>query len=201
MSEESEFYDKKADEWEDGVSEERLEINRYFLTDVLKKNMTILDIGCGKGDLCVHYAGQGYRIFGVDFSSKMIAHAVNRKLADLDCTFVIADITKGIIFRSKFSLVMLLDTLEHVTDVERALTNSISLVDEKGHLYVTIPHPEYRKNRGMEAQPIDHAIDIDWLKEFMISRGMTIVKEKGYGHDFGAYTTYYGVLAKKGGEL
>lgn len=200
-----EFYDGMSTKWESGISDERIKINSYFLDDILKedKRMFILDVGCGAGCMSRRYIKEGHTVFGIDISTKMIQLAKNRTLQSLDIrhlsriVFIVRDITNLTNSLPKFDLVIANDVIEHTIDPEVALKNCIGLVADEGYIYITTPHPEYRKNTGMEGQPVDHVIEIGWLKEVLESGGLTIVKERGYGHDFGEYTTYFGVLAKK----
>lgn len=42
---------------------------------------SVLDVGCGSGDLSIHLAGLGYQTVGVDFVEAAIAHAQQKRTA------------------------------------------------------------------------------------------------------------------------
>ncbi len=44
-----------------------------------KSEQTFLDIGCGTGDLALALAKEGYRVYGIDADSQMIASALDKK--------------------------------------------------------------------------------------------------------------------------
>lgn len=189
------FYDKMATKWNISEnSEERIEINSWFLDDILKSGMKIIDIGCGGGALSKYYAGRGMKVTGIDFSSRMIEHA-KKGLKEDNPSFMVKDVVSTDNL-GEYDMVMLCDVLEHVLDPLTGLLNSANMVKSDGYLFITFPHPEYRKCKGLEGQPIDQILEIGWICNLLESWEFKIVKEKGYGQDFGDYTTYYGILAK-----
>jgi len=78
---------------------EKTKIIRNLLCKI-PKNMKIIDIGCGEGELVEHFAKQGWNITGLDlnYSSKYVkqANALNTKL------------------KTKFDVVICSDIIEHL---------------------------------------------------------------------------------------
>src|SRR5699024_191735 len=48
----------------------------HMITQSNKKISTILDLGCGTGEIAIRLAKQGYTITGVDYASDMLTHAM-----------------------------------------------------------------------------------------------------------------------------
>ncbi|KKK68883.1 hypothetical protein LCGC14_2939590 [marine sediment metagenome] len=184
-----EYYDKMSSEWKQGESEQRLEINTFFLADIMKINLSILDVGCGTGGFSKYYGDKGHVITGIDISPKMIDVA-KKNNPGFCLRFFSHDIMKpfgGL----DYDLVILCDSLEHFLYPLTGLKNSISKVKKGGHIYITWPHPEYRKEHLSEGQIIDAVVEIHDVKNLLDKSGFGILKEKDYG------TKYHGLLAKK----
>lgn len=57
-----------------------------------KKNLRILDVGCGTGFFTILLAKEGHQVTGIDLTPDMITHA--KKLAEeekADCQFAVMD--------------------------------------------------------------------------------------------------------------
>jgi len=62
-----------------------------------EKNQKLLDIGCGRGRHAIEFAERGYRVTGVDLSSRAIAQANNRAAeAGLDIRFLEGDMREPV---------------------------------------------------------------------------------------------------------
>jgi len=187
------FYNSASSTWNLNIDALRMEINDYFLGTILSTCNTILDLGCGGGAVSNYYATRGFTVTGVDISPKMIERAKQR-YALPNLYFYVGDM---MVMGDNwlFDLVILCDSLEHVLDMDMALHHALRMVKMDGYIYITIPHPTYRKNKGLENQIIDNIVEIGWLKTKLSLRGFTVVKEKSYGTLYGDYYQYYGILA------
>ncbi|GHV81302.1 hypothetical protein AGMMS49944_30930 [Spirochaetia bacterium] len=90
-----ERWDNRAGRWDADLKDEKCHLNRsgsyqrfieilQFEFDKIEptfKNGCLLDLGCGTGELLVHFASQFHSAIGIDVSSKMLEHA-KRKLSE-----------------------------------------------------------------------------------------------------------------------
>lgn len=103
---------------------------------------TILDFGCGSGDLLVAMAARfsGARLAGVDGSAEgltITARALPRATL-AQCDFTVADgVPAGL--RGWASHVVCSEVLEHVDDPVRVLVNAGTCLKPGGRLVVTVP--------------------------------------------------------------
>jgi len=96
---------------------------------------SLLDIGCGDGRLISHVKSFVPHVVGVDISKQAIAFA---RAFNPDVEFYCVDITK---MSGAYELVTLIEVLEHIPDqgMEGFVQNVARLVEEDGHLLVTVP--------------------------------------------------------------
>lgn len=89
----------------------------YEATAAGSRYRTLLDIGCGTGQLAVHFLNHGYRIVGIDASLFMLRHARNNAgsyAAAGHSHFIQADAGRFAL-RSRFGLaVSTFDTINHL---------------------------------------------------------------------------------------
>ncbi len=191
------YYDKCAKEWNiDGIGEERLEINTFILFDILRNVKTILDIGCGGGALAEYYAKKRFMVTGIDISSKMIENAKNKHSKNGNPRFFCGDIMNYTLDK-KFDLVMANGSIEHMnTHNEKLIIRTFAKYVNK-YLYLDFPHPEYRKTHHHEDQVIDREVDIISLKEALAENNIKIIKNIGYGRNWGNYYTMNAILGIK----
>lgn len=90
----------------------------------LSPGLTVLDVGCGRGEVILFCARHGIHAVGVDYSKEAIAIAQKAKAAhSIDqqhrMTFICDDIEK-IDFDKSFDRIFMLDLVEHLHDWELA---------------------------------------------------------------------------------
>lgn len=93
----------------------------YSTTSIAKTNKSVLDLGCGTGQLALHFLENGYEVVGIDGSEHMLRHAIEnaRKYVDAgQARFVqgdIADFHRD----DRYGLVVsTFDTLNHLPNIE-----------------------------------------------------------------------------------
>ena len=82
---------------------------------------TLLDIGCGTGNLAIEFAKQGYDVVATDLSEEMLNIVDYRaKEEDVELEIAIYDMLDPIDF--KFDIVIAsMDVVNHLSDLEDAL--------------------------------------------------------------------------------
>lgn len=109
---------------------------------VQASSFTLLDAGCGNGQLFHLYAQLGARrIYGVDFSWNMLRHAENRAGAnDIAFTPVQSQLEQlAFIKDSPFDLINCYGVIEHLADPRQVLAELIRVLAPRGLLIVGIP--------------------------------------------------------------
>lgn len=105
-----------------------------------ERALSILNAGCGSGELSFQLAAAGHRVLGVDPAPEYIDLArLNAERAGIDnCSFAVASIEE---FTSDevFDCVVATDVLEHIADDEAAFAKLVSLVKPGGMLLITVP--------------------------------------------------------------
>lgn len=104
--------------FENFKSGEMFDRYKMFLKNLALKNKTILDIGCGRGEVVDFCARNGARkVVGIDFSSDAIKIAAefnknnrNVELLELEA--------KDINFENMFDVIFALDVIEHIPEEE-----------------------------------------------------------------------------------
>ena len=110
-------------------SEEKILLNKFnkLFTD---KNIEILDIGCGSGEIMEELNNYGSKTYGIDFSKEAIQiceKKLNAKQGDLDTGIEFDD--------NKFDLVWAGDVLEHVFDPMYLLREIRRVLKKNGYLF------------------------------------------------------------------
>lgn len=105
---------------------------------------TILNAGCGSGELSFILAENGYTVTGIDIDKNYIDLA-NKNLQMLkvqNCKFETAGIEN---FKSKikFDTVIATDVLEHIKDDKAAFKKLITLLKPNGIAVITVPAGQY----------------------------------------------------------
>jgi 2-polyprenyl-3-methyl-5-hydroxy-6-metoxy-1,4-benzoquinol methylase len=108
-----------------------------FITDFYKKKSgCVIDLGCGAG-FFLECVPENFSKCGLDISSSSIRIVKNKGF-----DAVLSDLSKKVpheLKNKKFDVVCAFDTLEHVSNIDSFLKNTINLMDEKSLLFVEVP--------------------------------------------------------------
>jgi 2-polyprenyl-6-hydroxyphenyl methylase/3-demethylubiquinone-9 3-methyltransferase len=119
-----------------------------YLADV-PAGASVLDLGCGTGELLASFADRQWRRTGLDMSAAGIQVA---RTAHPDITFVEADATgdlKSLIGEGAFEVVVSTETLEHVTLPRLFVKNAYEALKPGGRFVLSVPYNGYLKHLGI----------------------------------------------------
>lgn len=105
--------------------------------ELLSNDMTIVDIGCGSGNLLDLISTESPKalLLGTDFSEEKIN---NCKRVYPEIEFKVHDIYNRL--ELKYDLILCTEVLEHLLYPHKAIKKLIEGVNEKGTLFITIPN-------------------------------------------------------------
>lgn len=107
-----------------------------------KKNMHILDVGCGNGVFLTFPLGEhGYSVTGIDIHKPSIEFA-NLKNNSANINFLVSRIEELVSREThhKFDVIIFSDILEHIEDPIVLLRSARSLLNENGIILISIPN-------------------------------------------------------------
>lgn len=93
----------------------------YSATSTGKTNKSVLDLGCGTGQLALHFLEKGYEVVGIDASEHMIRYANENARNYVDAgqaRFIQGDVAKFHLDERFGLVVSTFDTLNHLIDEE-----------------------------------------------------------------------------------
>jgi 2-polyprenyl-3-methyl-5-hydroxy-6-metoxy-1,4-benzoquinol methylase len=161
------------------------------------RGLRVLEIGCGRGAFARYLAAQGANLVAADFSEKAIEIARRRLAGVTDCEVLVADIQEIPFPAESFDVVISLETLEHVSDPDRALEELVRVAKIGGRLVITTPNylslvglwRIYRRLIGRPfhevGQPINQPLMLFSRIRKLKNLGCRIDKVEGQGHYLG----------------
>jgi 2-polyprenyl-3-methyl-5-hydroxy-6-metoxy-1,4-benzoquinol methylase len=123
-------------------------INYYneFVFDHLRekneKNLSILDIGCGSGELCLALAYLGYAVSGIDISESAIRKAIKRRDQYSFAKKPVFEVRDTSSIDGRYDYIILSDFIEHLSmhELNRLLSKCRVLLTENGSLLIHTPN-------------------------------------------------------------
>jgi SAM-dependent methyltransferase len=135
----------------------------WFIKE-LKKNDTVLDVGCGNGQNTLKAAAYCRKIYGVDFNKKQLGIGVREKKRKniKNTIFVYHDIKGGLALNDKnFDVVMILDVLEHLEKQHR-----IIILKQIHKLLISVPNKETTWKKKLKKNGLPYYSDPDHKIEY-----------------------------------
>jgi len=183
-----EFYDEfSKKQIITGVNLRHYYLFRKIVKSGLKKNHSLLEIGCGIGTLTgllASYVKQG-DILVTDISPKNIASARGRLRSYKNIEFLVSDI-QDFNCNQKFDFIVLADVLEHIPkNLHLNLFHVISKhLKKDAVLFINIPHPKriefLEKYSPEKLQVIDQTLYAKDLIREAESNGLILFEFKSY---------------------
>lgn len=102
----------------------------------------ILDAGCGSGDYSFYFADKypDAKITSIDIDSSRVNNSIEiqKKTGKYNVNFKCDDITT-LDEKNKYDLICCIDVLEHMNDVEAALSRLLTSLKKNGYIYIHLP--------------------------------------------------------------
>lgn len=113
-------------------------LNRIYKAVIARPSPVVLDIGFGTGTLTAGLYARGCRIFGQDFSARMIERASEKMPG---ATLYQGDFSEGLVaplMRERYDAILATYSLHHLTDAQKAdfIRSLVPLLKENGCLYI-----------------------------------------------------------------
>jgi 2-polyprenyl-3-methyl-5-hydroxy-6-metoxy-1,4-benzoquinol methylase len=142
--------------------------------------LTILDVGCGSGEISAHLAALGHRLSGIDISPTAINKYSGRGFRGM-----VGDLEKGIpAAPGAFDLIWCSEVIEHLQHPEFLLSECRRLLKPQGQLILSTP------NSGYYVYRLLRAVGFQWEK----------LQHPGHRHFF-TYSSLIRLLQRCGFEV
>jgi demethylmenaquinone methyltransferase/2-methoxy-6-polyprenyl-1,4-benzoquinol methylase len=134
-----EYFDKYAHKWDQichSGTEDRLE--KLIRSFKLKKGSQVLDLGCGTGVLFPHILksiGKKGRLFGVDFSPKMLMEAKSKYQKE-NIVLICAPAEKLPFLTGSFDCVIAFASFPHFESKAKALAEISRVLKKRGKVFI-----------------------------------------------------------------
>ncbi|MFP5470278.1 MAG: class I SAM-dependent methyltransferase [Bacteroidia bacterium] len=189
--------EKEIRDWYNDFSKKQIEISinlrhysivNHLIDAGLKKNHSVLEIGCGIGTLTklIHKYLKTGKIFATDISDESIniAKSIFSKTSS-NVEFIVTNM-ENFSHSNKFDFIVLPDVLEHIPiEQHRNLFQVISNhMHDNSKILIHIPHPKaldfIRKFQSEKLQIIDQSISAEQLLKDTYHNGLTLVNYTSY---------------------
>ncbi len=109
----------------------------------LVSGVQVLEIGCGEGGVLRSFLKRGCIVTGIDLNQSKLDVAgklFDEEIKDGKANFICGDIYDvGIELKSKFDLIILKDTIEHIFNQEKLMKFMKSILKEDGKIFLGFP--------------------------------------------------------------
>ena len=151
--EEVEFFNKRAEDWDENVPQKSIEVAEDFIKDYkIGKKDSILDVGCGTGILysILEDRNPSYYL-GLDISPKML-EVFKNKFPEANVKKI--DFETNIELNKTFDYVIIFDTIPHLEKIDMVFKNAHKQLKIGGQLLIV--HSKTRKGLKKHHDQIEH---------------------------------------------
>ncbi|WP_367757365.1 class I SAM-dependent methyltransferase [Flavobacterium sp. WC2430] len=133
---------KGCERWIYGFMLEQVEeehLRRYKFAVEIVKDKVVLDVasGCGYGSYLLAVEGNAKKVFGLDISEEAVRYS-NYRYKHENISRVVGDATEYK-FTEKYDVITSFETVEHIADYEKYLSNIEQVLLKKGILIISTP--------------------------------------------------------------
>ncbi len=112
------------------------ELILYFIQSLIKKNDSVLEIGCGGGRLSCEIQQSGYKVISTDFEPSAVHYTKGSGIMN---SFV-SNSGEGIPIRDEsIDLIVMTDVLEHILDHALTIQECHRVLKRGGYIVITVP--------------------------------------------------------------
>lgn len=159
-----------------------IEQSPWFLS-FIRSSDTILDLGCGNGQLTLKTAKICRKIIGLDKNHVHLdfAREEAEKQGIANTVFTEFDIERELPFKGGgFSVVLMQDVLEHVWDDKKLLGEAHRVLTPNGRLILAVPNSETRWKRQQKEAGYSGFSDSDHKREYTQQQIKQLLIESGF---------------------
>jgi SAM-dependent methyltransferase len=193
------YYNYSVPEWRWEFGELIQDLNKLNSGD-----LKLLEIGCNEGNLLNKIDKNKYSLYGIDFNQSAIKKAMNKKL---NCHALTIDEFKKLFPGLGFDVVCFFHVLEHVENPYSFLEAVKSLLNPKGKIIFSVPHPHRLRllaDREQADYPPNHLVrfTIRGLQYLAERSGLKILEMKDHPRELNLFSfaalSSYSLLKKLG---
>ena len=131
--------------------------------DKVKKNSSLIDIGCSNGELLFNLSKNfNFKLTGIDVDKNLLIKA--KKNCPSEVSFFHKDISKKNLKLKKYDIVVLSGVLSIFKDGKNILKNVLKLVKPKGVIYIFDSLNIYSYNLHIKANKLEKGREVNWYK-------------------------------------
>jgi SAM-dependent methyltransferase len=157
--------------------------NKYNFASNFVKNKVVLDVACGTGYGSSYLKKKGARVvIGGDISEEAIEYAKTHYERE-GLSFICLDATNMPFSRNYFDVLISIETIEHIAEYKRYLSECSRVLKQKGLFFCTTPNKKasFKLPSGKPLNPVHvNEFTIDELSS-LIEKHFTIIALYGHG--------------------
>lgn len=177
----AEIFNKYASDYEGKFMNVSLYADSFkFFCDSLKQNASVLELACGPGNITKYLLNKrpDLKILGTDLATNMIELA---KKNNPSAEFELLDCREYSKLNKKFDALLFGFCFPYLNkeEVERAISDSAALLNEKGVVYISTMEDNYEKSgwkKGSKGDEIYmHFYTEKFLSEALVKNGFSVL--------------------------
>lgn len=156
--------------------------NPWYISQI-KKNDTVLDVGCGIGQDAIRCAKHAQSVVAIDIRHEdiEIAKKLASKAEIANIKFIVFDAEKKLPFpKQSFSKVLVFDVLEHITEGEKLIHEAKRVLKEGGKILLLTDNPQTSWKKFQKSAGIFYYADVDHKHEYSKDEIIKLLKDNNF---------------------